>query len=279
LDADFNVVKDKLAAKSAEFNKLKNQALNPPNQVELGNLRTECHTLRTTLSSVRAELQQLKKEKEGLTSSQAQECLKNAQQEKKIQELEQSVANLTRECDALKLNPQTQAQGMEIASLRQQINRLETEKHELKVSLNAQSASNAFNFTVRGKNRAMGRADVTAELRYARERFPSYKLGGPLKSSATSTPTETGAAQDTPGVGSSAGKQKPQKKSKPGTSYSPHVKRKRYPADSDTDTDDDSRHRRNRAKGKRRDPELSSDSEESSESSSESEDDFVESNI
>ncbi|KAJ3725340.1 hypothetical protein C8R42DRAFT_640217 [Lentinula raphanica] len=282
LDADYKLIKNKLSAKIAEIKALKETA-SGPNQAEIEALRTERNTLQTSLEAERSvvsilnnKLEQLKQEFIQYKSSQApdqrimelqqsldqlrkqydQQLSMNTQNDNKIKELQQSITSLMSERDTLKSSTQAGAQATEIPGLRAQISNLKAERDQLKEDLRVQSASNAFGFTMRGKNRALSCADINAELRYAKECFPSYKLGGPLKptTQASGTGTSSGPEQDAAETAgsSSAGRHSHSRHTGWGTAriYSPYVKRRMF-LDSGSDTEDDTGPRfRGRGKGK-----------------------------
>ncbi|KAJ3816354.1 hypothetical protein F5880DRAFT_1512736, partial [Lentinula raphanica] len=170
LDADYKLLKDKVSSKIAEIKELKakvnfslslkgnllnvSKIANTPNQAEVETLKTNGQTLQSSLdaershvSNLRAEVEQLKQERdlykssrdqnaqqsfENLRKQYDQQLSNNIQHQNQIKELQQAISNLTSERDALKSSAPAEAQAMEIASLRQQITRLETERDQLK---------------------------------------------------------------------------------------------------------------------------------------------------
>ncbi|KAJ3927724.1 MAG: hypothetical protein NXY57DRAFT_978229 [Lentinula lateritia] len=104
---------------------------------------------------------------------------------RRVTSLEQEVENLKQERDCLK-------ESSENATLLSQIEELRAERDRHKDEFNAQSAGRQFLSS--HKNCTLSRANVNAEMRYAKKLFPSYRLADPVAQSSASSSSQSASS-------------------------------------------------------------------------------------
>ncbi|KAJ3924441.1 MAG: hypothetical protein NXY57DRAFT_1044937, partial [Lentinula lateritia] len=296
-----------------ECNSLKQSHTNSHQNNQLEALELESNNLKVPLSSrTQNKERTLRADVAKFRELYKQEVLTTSQHQLRIKLLEQDLSNLTRQNDAMKLmelqasSSQTSRDpDADVERLRAQIALLESERDHYKSEFRAQSAGQAFGYTLSGRNRTLSHVNVNAEIHHMKKQYPTYKLGQPLHTSTSDATPATGASSSTSGPSSNPtnggsstsevpAQGQPATKDSRGSKHkgprgpwvsqrpSPYVNRRNF-AESDSDPDD-APHDFQRKKGKQRATTIESGSEESEESSSDddssdSEDELIESDV
>ncbi|KAJ3808961.1 hypothetical protein F5876DRAFT_66865 [Lentinula aff. lateritia] len=181
-----------------ECNLLKQKHTNPHQNSRIEALELESNNLKDKECMLRDDVTRFR----GLYE---QQVLTASQRQSRINSLEQDFSNLKKQHDAMKLkassNETLRSQDPDIESLRAQITQLESERDHYKSEFRAQSAGQAFGYTLNGRNRTLSHVNINAEIRHMKKQYPMYKLGQPLNTPATGLPNSaSGPSNSTSGA-------------------------------------------------------------------------------